>query len=398
MTTLPPLGRALFSFGTVSFTYFAYAGLFSTYAPLWFASLGLSTLAIGAMASLQSATRLFSPYAWGWLADHSRDRIGLLRIAVALSLLSSAGLLLPGPTAWVALVTVVLFICTAAVIPISEAALAHLVSPDGPLDVRRYGRVRVWGSIGFITAVVGSGAALQVLGVRWFPVLVVTLLGLLLWAAWRLPGGSEPPHPAGGAPGALGVLRRPVVGWFFAGVFLTVLAHTSLYAFFSLYLDSLGYGKAAVGLIWALGVAVEVLWFWFKSRWSHVLSQHGWLLVAALVTAARLAAVAAFGAHPWVLVLTQCTHALTFAAQHTACIAVVNQHFAGRLRGRGQALYAVLGYGASGVVGGVAGGALSQAYGFAAVFWAGSAAALAAAVCCHRSLVLERSAAALPAA
>lgn len=398
MTSLSATHRTLFSFGTVSFTYFAYAGLFSTYAPLWFASLGMSTLAIGSMASLQSATRLFSPYAWGWLADHSADRIRLLRIAVALSLVSSTGLLLPGPTSWVALVTFTLFICTAAVIPISEAALAHLVSPDGPLDIRRYGRVRVWGSIGFITAVVGSGAALQALGVAWFPTLVVTLLAWLLWASWRLPRVTEAPHPADGAVGALAVLRRPVVAWFFAGVFLTVLAHTSLYAFFSLYLDSLGYGKAAVGLIWALGVAVEVLWFWFQSRWSHVLSQHGWLLAAALMTAARLAAVAAFGAHPWVLVLTQCTHALTFAAQHTACIAVVNQHFAGRLRGRGQALYAVLGYGASGVVGGVAGGALSHAYGFAAVFWAGSAAALAAAFCCHRSLVLERRAAPLTAA
>ncbi len=117
---------------------------------------------------------------------------------------------------------------------------------------------------------------------------------------------------------------------------------------------------------------------------------HGWLVTAALVTALRLAAVAAFGATAWVLVLTQFTHAVTFAAQHTACIAVINQHFAGRLRGRGQALYAVLGYGASGVVGGVAGGALSEAFGFPAVFWAASVAALLAAGCCWRSLVLER--------
>ena len=392
MPNPPATRRTLISFGTVSFTYFAYAGLFSTYAPLWFASLGLSTLAIGSMASLQSATRLFSPYAWGWLADHSRDRLRLLRLAVALSLLSSLGFLWPGPPAWVAGVTVVLFICTAAVIPISEAALAQLVSPNGPLDVRRYGRVRVWGSVGFILAVTGSGLALQALGMAWFPALVVALLALLLWAAWRLPGAPEPAHHEPAAVGAMQVLRRPVVAWFFAGVFLTVLAHTSLYAFFSLYLDALGYGKAAVGLVWAMGVAVEVAWFWFQSRWAHRLSQHGWLLVAALATALRLAAVAAFGASAWVLVLTQCTHAVTFAAQHTACIAIVNQHFAGRLRGRGQALYAVLGYGASGVVGGVAGGALSQAYGFAAVFWAGSAAALLAAACCRRALVLERRA------
>ena len=58
------------------------------------------------------------------------------------------------------------------------------------------------------------------------------------------------------------MLRQPVVAWFFAGVFLTVLAHTSLYAFYSLYLASLGYGKGAIGLFWAVGVVVEVIWFY----------------------------------------------------------------------------------------------------------------------------------------
>ena len=385
--------HALFAFGSVSFAYFAYAGLFSTYAPLWFASLGFSTLAIGGMASLQSATRLFSPYAWGWLADHSSNRIRLLHLAVGLSLLSSLGFLVSGEATWVSVVTVALFLCTAAVIPISEAALAHLVSPDGPLDTRRYGRVRVWGSVGFVCSVTLCGVALQALGVAWFPTLVVILLVLLMGAALRLPRVQEPHHDAASPKGAMAVLREPVVAWFFAGVFLTVLAHTSLYAFFSLYLDSLGYGKAAVGLIWAIGVAVEVLWFWFQSRWAHRFTMHGWLLTAAIVTALRLAAVAAFGATAWVLVLTQFTHAVTFAAQHTACIAVINQHFPGRLRGRGQALYAVLGYGASGVVGGVTGGALSEALGFAAVFWAGSAAAVLAAACCARAMALERLAA-----
>src|SRR5436190_10746862 len=71
---------SLLAFGSVSFAYFSYAGLFATYAPLWFQSLGFGTLAIGALISAQSATRLFSPYAWGWLADHSGKRVRPLRI------------------------------------------------------------------------------------------------------------------------------------------------------------------------------------------------------------------------------------------------------------------------------------------------------------------------------
>jgi PPP family 3-phenylpropionic acid transporter len=123
----------------------------------------------------------------------------------------------------------------------------------------------------------------------------------------------------------------------------------------------------------------------------HRLSLHGWLIAAALASALRFALIAGFGAWVAVLVVAQCLHALSFAAQHSACIAVISRHFPGRLRGRGQALYTVLGYGASGVIGGVVGGAMSQTLGFAAVFWAASGAALAAAWCCRRALHSERA-------
>lgn len=393
MPAAGPPKRALFAFASVSFSYFSFAGLFGTYAPLWYQSLGFGTFAIGVLASMQASTRIFSPYAWGWLADHTGRRIGLLRTAVALALLASLGYFGLKSFAGVALVTVLLFVCTAGVIPISEAALAHFVSDGAALDAGRYGRVRVWGSVGFIVAVVSGGALLQAAGVQRFPWVVSALLALLLLAALRLPAQREAALASDElAPGALAVLREPVVRWFFAGMFLTVLAHTSLYVFLSLYLVSLGYSKSEVGLIWASGVVVEVIWFWFQGRWLARMSAHGWLTLAALTSALRFAMTAAFGNLPAVLLAAQGTHALTFAAQHSACIAVINRHFPGRLRGRGQALYAVIGYGASGVVGGVAGGAMSQRFGIAAVFWAASGAALLATACCAKAWSLERRA------
>jgi len=390
LSAAPPAARpTVVPFAAVSFAYFAYAGLVGTYGPLWFQALGYSTFAIGVLTSMQSGTRLFAPYVWGWVADHTGRRERLLRLAAAGALFASTGYFLPLDYAWVAAVTVALFICTAGVIPISEATLALRVSSGGTLDVARYGRVRMWGSVGFIAAVTASGFVLQAAGVDRFPLLVSGLLALLVAAAWRLPASSEPALAHALPAGALSVLRQPLVAWFFAGVFLTVLAHTSLYAFYSLYLASLGYGKGEIGLLWAVGVVAEVVWFWFQGRWLSRWSMHAWLVAAALASALRFALIAAFGAWVAVLVVAQCLHALTFAAQHSAIIAVITRHFPGRLRGRGQALYAVLGYGASGVLGGVAGGALSELLGFASVFWAASAVALVAAWCCFRALRAE---------
>jgi MFS transporter, PPP family, 3-phenylpropionic acid transporter len=383
----PPLA----AFGLLSFTYFAAIGLFNPYAPLWFKELGYSTILIGGIASLQSWTRVIASYAWSWFGDHTGRRVELIRVAAAGSLVAAAALLGVEQAAPVALVTALLFVANSGVIPLSEATLAHHLSTGEGIDAARYGRVRVWGSIGFIVSVTLFGAALQGAGISTFPYLVALMYGLLVVAAVRLPATREEAVHVEPAPAVLPLLKRPEVAWFFASVFFTVLAHTSLYAFFSLYLVSLGYGKAAVGALWAVAVAVEIVFFWFQGHWFTRLSAHGWLQVVAVVTAARFAATAGGGHWPWVLVLAQSSHAITFAAHHAACITLVHRYFPGRLRGRGQALYTTLGYGISGVIGGVGGGWLIDHLGFGAVFWAAACAALLALLCARRASAHDRA-------
>ena len=390
----PPPERPLRAFAGLWLAYFATIGLFNPYAPLWFQALGMSTLAIGAIASLQSWTRLLAPYAWSWAADHSGARVALIRLAAAGCLLGATGLALAphlaatpaGHAAWLTAALIpalvaLLFISNGGIVPLAEAALAQLLTGPNGLDATRYGRVRMWGSIGFIVAVLAAGALLQPLGIGIFPWLVVGINATLLVVASRLPTGHEERHVGAPAPPVLPLLRQPAVAWFFGSVFFTVLAHTSLYAFLSLYLVHSGYGKQAVGALWAVSVAVEVLFFLLQGRWFHRLSPHGWLALAAGITALRFAAMALAGAQPVVLVLAQLTHAITFAGHHAACIALVSRHFPGRLRGRGQALYSALGYGLSGLLGGVGGGWLIDRAGFGALYAAATAAGLLALGC-----------------
>ncbi|HET7528380.1 MAG TPA: MFS transporter, partial [Burkholderiaceae bacterium] len=344
---------ALRPFAHAWFCYFAAIGAFSLYAPLWFREQGLSALAIGSIASLQSWTRVFAPYGWAWVADHSNERLRLLRLAGVLCVLFALALALAGRwgVAAVTVCVVLLFIANGAVMPLTEASLAHQLNlADGGGGAGgRYGRTRVWGSIGFTASVTLVGMALNAVGVLAWPWLELGLWLLLAVALWRLPPMSDPAHHAAAPAGALAVLRRPEVAWFFAGVFLTVLAHVSLYAFFSLFAVSFGMSETAIGLLWSLGVLVEIVFFWTQGHWFERLSMHNWLLLAALVAALRFAAMAAFGNVMTVLLLTQLTHAVTFAAQHAACITLVARYFPGPLRGRGQALYTTLGYGLSGV-------------------------------------------------
>lgn len=389
----PPPRAPLAAFGVLWFGYFAAIGAFNPYAPLWYQSLGFSTLAIGTIASLQAWTRVIAPYGWAWLADHRGHRARLVKVAAALSLAAAAGLLVARDFGAVAACIVVLYLANGGVMPLSEATLARHLSRGGALDTGRYGRVRTWGSVGFIVAVVAFGLVLEAAGIAAFPWVAAAMWALLLVAALRLPEAGEGASAAGPAGSAMAVLRQPAVAWFFASIFFTVLAHTALYTFFSLHLDARGFPKTTVGLLWAVSVAAEIAFFWWQGRFFDRLDPHAWLQWAAAGAVLRFVLTAAFGGSIVVLVLAQALHALTFAGQHAACIALVTRHFPGALRARGQALYSVLGYGLSGVIGGVAGGWLSQRHGYPAVFAAAAGAAAVGWLCATRARRLDRAAA-----
>ena len=79
--------QAVRPFSWLSASYFAHIGFFNPYLPLWLKELGYGLLAISVLPSVQSATRLFAPYGWGWLSDHTGERVRLLRYGATVALL-----------------------------------------------------------------------------------------------------------------------------------------------------------------------------------------------------------------------------------------------------------------------------------------------------------------------
>ena len=388
--------RQLAPFAALSASYFAHIGFFNPYLPLWLQELGLSILAISVLVSVQAATRLFAPYGWGWLSDRTGERIQLMRYSACAALLASAGLWWDGGVTWLFGVLLFMFMHTSAMMPMSEAAMAHLVTQEGVFNIRRYGRIRLWGSVGFLVTVMVAGVFFERAGMHHFPAWTVATMLAVTISVFCLPDLKEaiPAHAL--RVNVMPVLRQRAVQWFFASVFLHVLSHIGIYVFFSLYLDSLGYSKSMIGLLWALSVVVEIGWFFTQSRWLPHMSLPAWLVLCSAAMVLRMGLTASSAQVLVLLLLAQALHALTFATHHTVCIALLSQHFSGRLRGRGQALYTVIGYGFPGVIGGLAGGMLSTHYGLASVYWA-SMVISALAVACALGAWRHHHAPALPA-
>jgi MFS transporter, PPP family, 3-phenylpropionic acid transporter len=389
----PPRGAAtretaerggLLPFAALSASYFAHIGFFNPYLPLWLKDLGFGLFAISVLTSVQSATRLFAPYAWGTLSDRTGERVKLLRYGATAALIFSLALWFPlGPVA-LFVVLLLMFTHTSAMMPMSEAALAHLVSQGGAFDAKRYGRVRLWGSLGFLLTVMVAGWWFEHFGLGHFPAWTLLTLLAVTASVWWLPDHKEASLHDADHPPLWPLLQRPAVRWFFAAVFFHVLAHIFIYVFFSLYLDGLGYSKTVIGLLWAVSVLIEIGWFFTQGRWLPLLSLTGWLVLASALMAIRMGLTAGWPTVWPLLLLAQAMHAITFAAHHTVSIALISHHFPGRLRGRGQALYTVVGYGLPGILGGLGGGLVSSRWGMGPMFWLSAACALAAMGCAWR--------------
>jgi PPP family 3-phenylpropionic acid transporter len=319
-----------------------------------------------------------------------------MRYSACAALLASAGLWWDGGVNWLFGVLLFMFIHTSAMMPMSEAAMAHLVTQDGVFNARRYGRIRLWGSVGFLVTVIVAGVFFERAGMHHFPAWTVATMLAVTISVFCLPDLKEaiPAHAL--RVNVMPVLRQRAVQWFFASVFLHVLSHIGIYVFFSLYLDSLGYSKSMIGLLWALSVVVEIGWFFTQSRWLPRMSLPAWLVLCSVAMVLRMGLTASSAQVLVLLLLAQALHSLTFATHHTVCIALLSQHFSGGLRGRGQALYTVIGYGFPGVIGGLAGGMLSTHYGLASVYWA-SMVISALAVACALGAWRHHHAPALPA-
>ncbi len=371
--------RQLIPFAALSAAYFSHIGVVNTFLSLWLKEIGYGVALIGMIASLQSFSRLVAPYAWAWLGDRTGERAKLLRIATVLALLGSLGFFWQGGGFWWLMACLLfMYLNSSALMPMSESALAQIVTRGGVFDVRRHGRVRLWGSLGFMVTVLLAGVFFENFGLKYFPLAVALGLALLMWSAFTIPDIREDAAHEKSTQPIWHTLRQPPVAWFFGTIALNVLSHMGLYVFFSLYCDELGYSKTMIGILWASSVVTEIAWFYTQGRWLPRFSLTAWLILSAAATALRFALTAGMGDVLWILFAAQTLHAISFAANHTACTALISHHFPGSMRSRGQALYTVLGYGIPGVLGSWAGGKICEAYGLRSVFWVATGVAVLA--------------------
>lgn len=364
-----------FSFALFFFAYYGYVGVFSPYASLYFAEKGLTVTQVGVLLSLMQAMRVIGPNLWGWVADHHRQRAMVLRLTAFAAAASFIGLFFGQTFMHFFLVMAVFNLFVSAQTPLSEALM--LAEMRG--DFTPYGRLRLWGSVGFIASVAAAGPLLDRYGVGAMPWIAITLLLLVCVSSMRM---RETAHEDGVKPKASlpDLLRQREVIAFFASTFLMIAAHASLYVFFSLYLAQIGYSNTVIGLMWSVGVVAEIVFFFYQAPLFRRFGVRSLMLASLAVAAARFLLIG-FGAQSLVLLLAaQTLHAVTFGVHHSASIITLQRWFSGPLQARGQALFTSISYGLGGSLGGLMLSGLWDTFGPRAVYLAAALFSLAGAL------------------
>ncbi len=357
------------------FFYFASLGALIPFWGLYLQARDFTPIEIGELMAVIMITKLIAPNIWGWIGDHTGQRMPIVRIASLLSIICFLGVFIAEGFWPLALVMILFSFFWNASLPQFEAVTMSYLRER----IQRYSLIRLWGSVGFIITVVALGVLIDRQGVMVIPYFVLTLyLGIFINSL--LVPEKDAVMPAHDQGSIMQVLRRSDVIAFLLVCFLMQASHSAYYAFYSIYMEDVGYSSSVIGQLWALGVIAEVGLFLLMHRLLHRWGARKVLIISLGVAMVRWILVGSAPHNLFLVVLAQVMHAATFGTFHAAAIHMVHHYFIGRHQGRGQALYSSISYGAGGAFGSLLSGYLWSGFGAAATFWIAAAYALLACV------------------
>ncbi|HNV85940.1 MAG TPA: major facilitator superfamily domain-containing protein 6 [Candidatus Omnitrophota bacterium] len=345
------------------FLFFTILGIFVPYFNLHCYHLKFSPLEIGLLSGTLTAMKMISPFLWSWKADQKKSRKKILFITT----FGSAAAFLP--CIWIQdflpmLIAIFFYsFFFMGILPLIEAAALETVELRGG----EYGKIRLWGSLGFIFASLGCGYLIDLLSTPIALYLTGVFSFLLLVPTARIPE-TDHRKPEGEPDSAdLSVLNRPEIGIFFLLCVIMQITHGTYYGFFAIFMESIGFTKSTVGICWTFAVLCEIAVMFRYQKWFGKNRPQTWLALCFLIAAFRWWLTAKADSL-MLFLFAQCLHAFTYGAFHIASLTYLNRHVPANFRTSAIGLLSSLSYGLGGTIGAVFSGIFYDSLGARVLF------------------------------
>jgi PPP family 3-phenylpropionic acid transporter len=357
------------------FLFFVTVGIYMPFWSLYLRSINFNAEQIGILSAIVVGTKIFSTYLWGWVVDHTGQRMRVIQFASLFSALTFIAVLFVKDFWALAFIMFLFAIFWSASLPQIEAStLSHLGESS-----HAYTIIRLWGSVGFIIIVWGLGLAFESLSISYVPLILLISMVLVWLLTLSIPDTPAEPHDESHESLKVILSKSKVIALLLA-CFLMLASHGPYYTFYSIYLEDHGYSRSFIGQMWALGVVAEVVLFLFMHRLIVVSGLRKLFLLSLFLASVRWLLIAFFVDNLVLLCLAQLLHAATFGICHAVAIQYIHKYFRGKLQGRGQGLYSSTSFGAGFAIGSLLTGYGWETLGAANCFIIASASAFVAMV------------------
>jgi PPP family 3-phenylpropionic acid transporter len=332
--------------------------------PAHLGALGLSGAEISTALAISPLLALAVPLGWAWLADRTQRHDRVLRFIAFGAWVGFAPLAWAHGRAARSFALILTGYASYATFFVGMGGLADALAVARVRAGAIYGRLRLWGSVGYVLAAVTVGALLGPYATRLDGPLVPCAMWLALAGAFVASLGLGGTGEATTRPRLADVralLAEP-------GLRLILLAGALHWAcmspynvFFGVFLRDLGLAPLWWGVAYAVGVVAEMLVLLYFHR-MHARASLDALLAAAFVASALRWIGNAVLRAPVALIALQALHGMTFGMFWSAGIALVAATVPPKLRATGQALL-VMAINVGGAAGNLAVGRAYDLYG-----------------------------------
>lgn len=326
--TFPGGSRGSGTLAAVYAALFIAPGFYLPFFPVFLVAMGFSPEAIGIAIGIPMGVRLLANPVAGILSDRwgrPRRFLAVLGVGAAFAFVLMA--VVPG-TASILLLVALATVFWGPAFPLTDAFGVRLARERG-FD---YGRARLWGSVAFIGANVVLGVAMEVLPPASVVWLIAASLILFAACAQMLPRLERPPaHEVASPPR---ISKKILLGVFAAAC--VQASHAALYAFGSVHWRAGGISSSMIGFLWGVGVAAEVVVFYFATVMLRRFSPLGLILIGGVSAIVRFA-LTALDPPQFLLVPLMMMHAFTFTATFLGMVAIAGESGGAGAQGRAQA-------------------------------------------------------------
>lgn len=363
-----------------AYYFFLFAGIgvfWPNYGP-FIASLGVSSGEAATIMSLHPLMGLLVPPVVGLLADARRASVWILR-TLSLAAALAFGTWLGEPQSRLAIYGVAVLFATARapITSLADATTFEVARHAGT----SFGRLRLWGSIGFLVTAPIGGLLLEHGSATLMIAAATTCLLLAAVCTFQLPA---PPiaRQRGTFAAWLSLVRHPEHRLYLVAVFFAYIGGGALDGCFSLHLANLGHGASFRGFAWMMGVFSEVVLMHYSSQLIARWGATRILAAAQLVAVGRWLIIAGFTS-PWVLMAQQPLHGITFGLTFVSAATIARRRAPAEAPAAAQGLFTAVASAGS-LVGYNAGGQILTHAGGRALFVAASVCSLLASAAAWR--------------